>query len=74
AIDLSGHPALSVPCGWTASGLPVGLHIIGRWYEDAEVLRLARVLEVTRPWVGRLPPCAPPCDDGRDKATSAGGG
>ena len=74
AIDLSGHPALSVPCGWTASGLPVGLHIIGRWYEDAEVLRLARVLEAKRPWAGRLPPCAPPCDDGRDKGTRAGGG
>jgi aspartyl-tRNA(Asn)/glutamyl-tRNA(Gln) amidotransferase subunit A len=59
AIDLSGHPALSVPCGWTKSGLPVGLQIIGRWYDDAEVLRLARVLEAKRPWSDRLPPYAP---------------
>ena len=50
AIDLTGHPALSVPCGWTKSGLPVGLQIIGRWYEDRDVLRLAAVLEAKRPW------------------------
>lgn len=59
AIDLTGHPALSVPCGWTKSGLPVGLQIIGRWYEDRDVLRLAAVLEAKRPWRDRLPPHAP---------------
>ena len=58
-FDLSGHPALSVPCGWTRAGLPVGLQIVGRWYEDAEVLRLASVLEAKRPWAERLPPFAP---------------
>jgi aspartyl-tRNA(Asn)/glutamyl-tRNA(Gln) amidotransferase subunit A len=59
AIDLTGHPALSVPCGWTRDGLPVGIQVIGRWYADAEVLRLAAVLEAERPWAARIPPHAP---------------
>ncbi|HLI14146.1 MAG TPA: amidase [Alphaproteobacteria bacterium] len=58
-IDLSGHPAVSVPCGWTKAGLPVGLQIIGPWYADAEILRLAAVFEQIRPWASRIPPHAP---------------
>ncbi len=58
-IDLTGHPALSVPCGWTEAGLPVGLQIVGRWYADAEVLRLAALIEEISPWAERIPPHAP---------------
>ncbi len=39
--NLAGIPAISVPCGFTASGLPVGLQILGRHFEEATVLRLA---------------------------------
>ena len=38
-FNLTGQPAASVPCGWTAQGLPVGLQVVGRRNDDASVLR-----------------------------------
>jgi len=55
-FNLTGQPAASVPCGFTTDGLPVGLHVVGRWREDATVLRAARAFEVARPWTARRPP------------------
>jgi aspartyl-tRNA(Asn)/glutamyl-tRNA(Gln) amidotransferase subunit A len=55
--NMWGGPAISVPAGLTASGLPVGLHIIGDQLRDDVVLRLARVLEEAQPWP-RLSPRA----------------
>jgi aspartyl-tRNA(Asn)/glutamyl-tRNA(Gln) amidotransferase subunit A len=55
-FNYSGQPAVSVPAGWTASGLPVGLQIVGRRLEDALVLRAAATFEVLRPWAARRPP------------------
>lgn len=40
-MNLTGHPALTLPCGWTAKGLPIGLQITGRWYDEAGILDLA---------------------------------
>ncbi|MGH7308787.1 MAG: amidase [Candidatus Rokuibacteriota bacterium] len=54
-FNYSGQPAVSVPAGWTASGLPVGLQIVGRRLEDALVLRAAATLETLRPWAARRP-------------------
>jgi aspartyl-tRNA(Asn)/glutamyl-tRNA(Gln) amidotransferase subunit A len=54
-FNLTGHPAVSVPCGWTAGGLPVGLQIVGRWRDDAGVLAAAAALEQARPWAERRP-------------------
>jgi aspartyl-tRNA(Asn)/glutamyl-tRNA(Gln) amidotransferase subunit A len=54
-FNYSGQPAVSVPAGWTASGLPVGLQIVGRKLEDALVLRAAATLEALRPWAARRP-------------------
>ena len=51
--NLTGHPALTVPCGWTAAGLPVGLQIVGRYLDDAAVLGVARTYERVRPWAAR---------------------
>ena len=59
SINYSGQPAISVPAGWTASGLPVGWQIIGRRLEDALVLRAAATLEALRPWAARRPPELP---------------
>jgi len=50
AFNLTQQPAASVPCGFTAAGLPVGLQIVGRQYDDALVLRAARAFEAARPW------------------------
>jgi len=49
-------PALSVPAGFTKAGLPVGLQIVGRRFDDVGVLRIGRALERARPWAGRRPP------------------
>jgi aspartyl-tRNA(Asn)/glutamyl-tRNA(Gln) amidotransferase subunit A len=44
-FNLSGHPALSLPCGWSSDGLPIGLQIAGRWNADRRVLALAAHVE-----------------------------
>lgn len=49
-FNLSGQPAVSVPAGRTSEGLPVGLQIAGRRFEDEAVLRAARAFEQARPW------------------------
>lgn len=54
-FNFSGNPAASVPCGFTPEGLPVGLQIVGRRFDDAGVLRVASVLEAARPWAQRWP-------------------
>jgi aspartyl-tRNA(Asn)/glutamyl-tRNA(Gln) amidotransferase subunit A len=54
-FNLTGQPAASVPCGWTADGLPVGLQIVGRRFEDGTVLRAAAAFEKARPWADRWP-------------------
>jgi Asp-tRNA(Asn)/Glu-tRNA(Gln) amidotransferase A subunit family amidase len=55
AFNLTGQPAASVPCGFDAQGLPVGLQIVGRAYADATVLRAARAFEQLQPWADRRP-------------------
>ena len=44
--DLTGHPSLSVPCGTTAAGLPVGLQLIGRRFDEATVYRYGHAYEM----------------------------
>jgi len=53
--DMSGVPAVSVPCGFTASGLPIGLQLIGRALDEATVLRAARAYERATDWHTRHP-------------------
>lgn len=57
-FNLSGQPAATVPCGFAADGLPVGLQIVGRLRDDALVLRAAAAFERARPWQGTKPPIA----------------
>ena len=53
-ITVTGHPAISVPCGFTREGLPVGIQIIGRYRDDFGVLQLAHVFEqATQVWKQR---------------------
>jgi Asp-tRNA(Asn)/Glu-tRNA(Gln) amidotransferase A subunit family amidase len=54
-FNLTGQPAASVPCGFDSKGLPVGLHVVGRAYEDSLVLRACRAFEEMQPWAGRRP-------------------
>lgn len=52
----TGHPAITINCGFTRSGLPVGLHITGRQRDDHGVLRAAAAYEATTDWHKRRPP------------------
>ena len=54
-FNLSGHPAVSLPCGWASDGLPIGLQIIGPWHADRRVLTLAEHLERERPCARAMP-------------------
>jgi amidase len=56
AISMTGLPALSVPCGFTEDGLPVGLQIVGRWRREADVLRAAAAFEDALPLHQHRPP------------------
>ena len=49
-FNMTGQPAASVPCGFTADGLPIGLQIVGPLYRDDVVLRAARAFEAARPF------------------------
>ena len=53
--NLTGQPAATVPAGWTAGGLPVGLQIMGRHLDDPLVLRASAAFEAVRPWAHRWP-------------------
>jgi Asp-tRNA(Asn)/Glu-tRNA(Gln) amidotransferase A subunit family amidase len=53
---VSQCPALSVPAGFTESGLPVGLQIVARRFEDVSAFTIGKALEETRPWARRRPP------------------
>ena len=55
AISLTGLPAISVPCGFTNDGLPVGLQIVGRRRQEATVLAAAAALERAAPWADKIP-------------------
>ncbi len=54
-FNLTGQPAASVPCGFDSKGLPVGLHVIGRAYEDSLVLRACHAFEQLQPWADKRP-------------------
>ncbi len=56
AITVTGLPAISVPAGFTDDGLPIGLQIVGRRWDDAGVLALARAFEQRTRHAERRPP------------------
>jgi len=49
-FNFSGSPAASVPCGFTDDGLPVGLQLVGKRFDDLGVLQAAAAFEVAQPW------------------------
>jgi aspartyl-tRNA(Asn)/glutamyl-tRNA(Gln) amidotransferase subunit A len=54
-FNVTGQPAATVPCGFDAAGLPIGLQIVGRYRDDVTVLRAAAAFEQIAPWAGHRP-------------------
>ena len=57
-INAIGHPGASIPCGFDSNGLPIGLHIVGRRFEESVVLALAAAFEQACPWSDTRPAVA----------------
>lgn len=56
AYNLTGFPAISIPCGFSESGLPIGLQLAGRPFDDTTVLRAAHAYQLATDWHQRRPP------------------
>lgn len=50
SVNLAGVPAISIPCGFSSQGLPIGLQIIGKPFDEAGLLQLAYAYEQSTPW------------------------
>lgn len=55
-INLIGHAAASIPCGFSGDGLPIGLHIVGRGGDEETVIAASAAFERAQPWTDRRPP------------------
>ncbi|HEV8614647.1 MAG TPA: amidase family protein [Methylomirabilota bacterium] len=55
AFTILGVPAISIPCGFSRNGLPVGLQIAGRWRDETTVLRAAAAFEQAAAWADKTP-------------------
>ncbi len=54
-FNMTGHPAISIPCGFGRDGLPIGLHLVGRFRADAELLHVSALFEASNDLLGRWP-------------------
>jgi Asp-tRNA(Asn)/Glu-tRNA(Gln) amidotransferase A subunit family amidase len=54
-FNLTGLPAASIPCGWSKDGLPIGMQIVGRKFEDLTVLQVSKAFEEIAPWQDKKP-------------------
>ncbi len=54
-FNISGNPAVTLPCGFHSDGLPVAIQLVGRRGEDARLIKVAALFEQARPWAARRP-------------------
>ena len=55
AVNLAGLPGMSIPCGFGAHGMPVGLQVIGPWFGEAKMLNVAHQYQQGTDWHARMP-------------------
>lgn len=55
AVNLAGLPGMSIPCGFGANAMPVGLQIIGNYFEEARMLKVAHQYQLATDWHSRAP-------------------
>jgi len=55
AVNLAGLPGMSIPCGFGANGMPVGLQIIGNYFDEARMLNVAHQYQLATDWHSRVP-------------------
>ena len=56
-INFTGNPAATVPAGLAENGMPVGMQIVGRRYDDAGVIAASAAFEQVRPWIETYRKC-----------------
>ena len=54
-FNASGHPAASIPCGWSSNGLPIGMQIVGKKFDELTVLQVSKAFEDVAPWQDKTP-------------------
>jgi len=54
-FNITGHPAMTVPCGFGADGLPIGLQLVGRLHDEITLLRIGALYEATERWTDCWP-------------------
>jgi aspartyl-tRNA(Asn)/glutamyl-tRNA(Gln) amidotransferase subunit A len=59
-FNITGNPAASMPCGFSPSGLPIGLQVVGPRFADADVLQFCAAFEAIAPWDQHVPPLLTP--------------
>jgi aspartyl-tRNA(Asn)/glutamyl-tRNA(Gln) amidotransferase subunit A len=55
-FNLTGNPAVSLPCGFDKAGLPIGVQLVGACGSDAPLLKCAAAFERSQPWAQQRPP------------------
>ena len=55
SFNLTGHPAASIPCGWSSEGLPIGMQIVGKRFDEVSVLQVSKAFEEISPWQAKRP-------------------
>ncbi len=54
-FNFTGHPAATIPCGWTNANLPIGLQIVGKRFQELLVLQVSKAFEEITPWQDKKP-------------------
>jgi len=52
---MTGQPAATIPCGWSKEGLPIGMQIVGKPFDEKTVLQVSKAFEDISPWQDKRP-------------------